>query len=405
MSLEPSPIRLVTHSVAGRPRLMKMGPSEAIARKICSLLNKLTIDNFEEMSDKVIAWINKCEGDSTKCGATLTHATDLVLQHVKSDERRAAIYARLCRKVMEHISPDVQDGGTYNSEGKPITGGLLFRTDFYRICSTEVLTTAGKANANDGTVKGRTSGFCKSILSPDDYFHATRKSKRQYLGLVRFIGELFKLQMLEKRIMHECINFLLSKSDIPEDKNIESLCQLLITVGRKWDTPTVRDHMDVYLNRMKGLANSNNVSPRIQAMLLNVIELQERKWIPRPQDVAINRYDKITRKEKAHLIGPDGWSFAFGPLRPANKVGDLAGFRKIAKSGGPMTFGHSSVFSMLGRETSAEASAQPRSFRSSRPARRNASIDLEHGASIEPTRNPKLNLVPRSKALAEMEEE
>ncbi|OJA14884.1 hypothetical protein AZE42_11290 [Rhizopogon vesiculosus] len=37
------------------------------------------------------------------------------------------MYARLCRKMMEQISPDVQDDGMKNSEGKPMAGGQLFQ--------------------------------------------------------------------------------------------------------------------------------------------------------------------------------------------------------------------------------------------------------------------------------------
>jgi translation initiation factor 4G len=40
------------------------------------------------------------------------------------------------------------------------------------------------------------------VLYSDEYY-AVQKAKRQGLGL-KFIGELFKLQMLTERIMHDC---------------------------------------------------------------------------------------------------------------------------------------------------------------------------------------------------------
>ena len=84
---------------------------------------------------------------------------------------------------------------------------------------------------------------------------------------MKFIGELFKLQMLTERIMHECIKKLLSGVDNPEEEETESLCKLLTTVGHALDTSKARRHMDVYFSRMKELAKSNNVTSRIQFML------------------------------------------------------------------------------------------------------------------------------------------
>ena len=37
------------------------------------------------------------------------------------------MHARLCQKMMEQISPNVQDDGIRNAEGKSIASGLLFR--------------------------------------------------------------------------------------------------------------------------------------------------------------------------------------------------------------------------------------------------------------------------------------
>ena len=37
------------------------------------------------------------------------------------------MYARLCRKIIGQINPNVQDDGIRNVVEKPITGGPLFR--------------------------------------------------------------------------------------------------------------------------------------------------------------------------------------------------------------------------------------------------------------------------------------
>ena len=135
------------------------------------------------------------------------------------------------------------------------------------------------------------------MLYLDEYYAAT-KAKRRGLGLIRFIGELFKLQMLTERIMHECIKKLLGNVENPEEE-IESLCKLLTTVGSLLDTPKARAHLDVYFSRMRELTKNKNVNARMIFMLQvrviiscpqltltdvptqDVIELREHKWVPR----------------------------------------------------------------------------------------------------------------------------
>ncbi|EJD08038.1 uncharacterized protein FOMMEDRAFT_101459 [Fomitiporia mediterranea MF3/22] len=472
--LEQSANRWVAASTTGkRGAPVDQDSPEVVDKKVRALLNKLTMEKFESISNQIITWANKSE--SEKDGRTLIQVIRLVFEKATDEAAWSEMYARLCRKMMEQISPHVQDDGIRNNEGKPITGGLLFRKyllnrcqeDFERGWSQKESTAAAalvKAtedaaikNAND---KNKEAGE-ESALYSEEYY-AAQKAKRQGLGLIKFIGELFKLQMLTERIMHECIKKLLSNVDNPEEEEIESLCKLLTTVGQALDTSKARGHMDVYFSRMKELSKSSNVSSRMQFMLQDVIELRERKWIPRSLTNApttLAQVHETAAKEKAQQeqhnlarsamsrggsrrgqdrdgnaqVGADGWAVASGPSRPPNKAGDLTNFGKIQK-GSTMTFGPSSVFTKKGdtkrdsaslsRASSntnmfqmlqaAEAAGETpvavasTSSRASRPSSRTASVDLTHGGapaeSAAPTQRPKLNLLPRSKPLLERSE-
>merc|ERR1711887_84416 len=55
------------------------------------------------------------------------------------------------------------------------------------------------------------------------------KLRRRSLGNIRFIGELYKIKMLNGRIMHECIRKLLVQTD---EESLECLCRLVTTVGQ-----------------------------------------------------------------------------------------------------------------------------------------------------------------------------
>ncbi|KAI6029306.1 armadillo-type protein [Pisolithus microcarpus] len=290
------------------------------------------------------------------------------------------MYARLCRKMMEMISPKIQDDGIKNAEGRPITGGQLFRKYLLNRCqedfergwvAKEATARAAAAKASDDEaikVDNEKTGN-ESEFRPDDYY-AAQKAKRQGLGLIKFIGELFKFRMLTERNMHECVKKLLGNVETLKEEEIESLCQLLRTAGQLLDVPKARAHMDVYFQRMRELCKSPNVSPRMQFMLQDVIELRDRKWQPRNvvnAPTTLAAVHEAAAKEKAAQESqafqrqftmsrggsrrgasvepaPDGWVVAGGlQPRPPTKAGNLSHFDKTSKAS-PMAMDPSSVF-------------------------------------------------------------
>ncbi|EDQ99896.1 uncharacterized protein LACBIDRAFT_315110 [Laccaria bicolor S238N-H82] len=261
---------------------------DIVDRKVKALLNELTMEKFDSISDQLIAWANKSEKE--KDGRTLVQVIRLVFEKA-TDEATSEMYALLCRKMMERISSKVQDDGIKATDGKPIAGGQLFRKyllnrcqeDFERGWVAKEATAAAAAvkASRDEAAKAANQqskeGETEEVAPYSDEYHDAQKARRQGLGLVKFIGELFKVQMLTERIMHECIKKLLGNVENPEEEEIESVCTLLTTVGASLDTPKVRAHMDVYFSRMKELSKSQNVSSRVQLMLQDIIELRERK--------------------------------------------------------------------------------------------------------------------------------
>lgn len=370
--------------------LSSNGPDspDLVDRKVKGLLNKLTMEKFDSISDQIIAWANKSEKE--KDGRTLIQVIRLVFEKATDEATWSEMYARLCRKMMEQISAKVQDDSIKNPEGKPIAGGQLFRKyllnrcqeDFERgwVAKEAAAAAAASKAIEDEAVKAaaqkKGDGEEEVALYSEEYY-AAQKAKRQGLGLIKFIGELFKLQMLTERIMHECVKKLLGNVENPEEEEIESLCKLLTTVGQLLDTTKARAHMDVYFSRMKELTKSTNVSSRMQFMLQDVLELRERKWISRNAVAApttIAQIHEAAAKEKAAQekesyqrqmsisrggsrrggergefpqVGADGWAVAGGNSapRPPSKAGDLSKFGQISNKGAPLTFGpQSSIY-------------------------------------------------------------
>jgi translation initiation factor 4G len=240
-----------------------------VDREVKALLNKLTIQTFDSISDQIIKWANRSENQ--KDGRTLIQVIRLVFEKAIDEATWSEMYARLCRKIMEQISSRVQDEGIKSAEGKPIAGGQLFRKYLLNRCQEDFelgwVTKASKAKEDQAIKDANEQNGTDEVVLYSEEYYAAQKAKRQSLGLIKFIGELFKLQMLTERIMHECIKKLLGNAHDPEEEEIKSLCVLMTTVGLLLDTQKGRAHMDVYFQRMKELTMNVNVSPLLQLML------------------------------------------------------------------------------------------------------------------------------------------
>ncbi|CCM01519.1 uncharacterized protein FIBRA_03575 [Fibroporia radiculosa] len=332
---------------------------EIVMGKVKALLNKLTMKRFDSISNQIIAWMNRSEQE--KNGRIIMRVVRLVFDMATSDEAMwHEMYARLCRKIMEQISPRIQDDDTENTKERPIVGGQLLKIylldrckdDFERalIAKPATVSTAVARPPEDETAKaGAEKGTDENILySGWDGYHAYGAQKaKQGLSFIKFICELFKLQVLTECIMHECVKKLLTNVGNLEEEGIESLCKLLASVGQILDTQKARAHMDVYFSCMKELNKS----------LKDIVELREREWVPRNQVAARTMtaaVDEAAAKGKAAhetatvsrggsrlarnrgdqtQISPDGWVVASGSLpRPPPKAGDLSNFGNISKT-------------------------------------------------------------------------
>ena len=98
------------------------------------------------------------------------------------------------------------------------------------------------------------------------------------MGNIIFVGELYKEEMLTARIMHGCVQKLLSMRD---EESLECLCKLLMTVGKKLNVETkerlskgpqngLKD-LYAYLKEMKKIKNDKQVACQmIQGVLMHL---------------------------------------------------------------------------------------------------------------------------------------
>jgi translation initiation factor 4G len=169
-----------------------------------------------------------------------------------------------CKRMLESMSPDIKDENIKDKHGAIVTGGNLFRKYLLNRCQEE-FERGWKVNLPPKP-EGQTE---EAVMLSDEYYIAAA-AKRRGLGLVKFIGELYKLGMLTERIMHECVKKLLDYDGVPDEAEIESLTGLLKTVGANLDDPRskAQPRMDAYFERMQAIMEMPDLPSRLRFMIM-----------------------------------------------------------------------------------------------------------------------------------------
>ena len=243
-----------------------------VQRKVKAALNKMTPEKFDKIADQImeIAAQSKDETD----GRSLRQVIQLTFEKATDEAHWASMYAMFCRKMLESMSPDIKDEGIKDKNGQVVTGGNLFRKYLLNRCQEE-FERGWKVNLPVKS-EGQTE---EAVMLSDEYYIAAA-AKRRGLGLVRFIGELFKLGMLTERIMHECVKKLVDYEGTPDEAEVESLTSLLRTIGKQLDDPTSKGsaRMDLYFDRITKTMDLPDLPSRLRYMLLDIIDLRKKGW-------------------------------------------------------------------------------------------------------------------------------
>ncbi|KAG8901885.1 hypothetical protein FRB99_005025 [Tulasnella sp. 403] len=261
-------------------------PLRICVRKLRSMLNKLTTDKFDSISRQVVQVANGSHGNQQ----ILPLVIDTLFQSALNDEKWSILHANLCQRIMEDLSPEVTDDSLTDPDGDPLCGGDLFREHVLNR-SEAGFKRGWSATLNCNTTSSSNDQSESPTPVPpifsDDYY-ALCKEKRKGLALVRLIGELYKVDLFPEAALQWCLQTLLAAS---KEEDVESLSKLLNTVGRELDGTHNQDRMDIYFKRIEKLSNARRFRPRIQYMLLDLLELRDRGWTPRRNTITDHEVD------------------------------------------------------------------------------------------------------------------
>ncbi|CAK7227870.1 hypothetical protein SBRCBS47491_006715 [Sporothrix bragantina] len=286
-------------SVGNRPAAGGAAPGAAgtmdpsmVQRKVKAALNKMTPEKFDKISDQIleIALQSKDEED----GRTLRQVIQLTFEKATDEAHWAGMYARFCKVMLDRMSPEIRDVTITDRKGEVISGGTLFRKYLLNRCQQE-FERGWKVD-----LPAPKEGESKETAMLSDEYYEAAAAKRRGLGLVQFIGELYKLGMLTERIMHECVRKLVDYETTPDEAEIESLSKLLRTVGANLDnTDKGRPMMDAYFVRIKNIIDIPDLPSRLKFMLMDVVDLRNRNWVSTEANKGPKTLEEVRQEAEA----------------------------------------------------------------------------------------------------------
>lgn len=246
---------------------------DMVQRKVKSNLNKMTPERFDKIAGQILTIAAQSKDESD--GRTLRQVIALTFEKACDEAHWASMYAKFCKRMLEEMSPEIKDENVTDKAGSPVVGGPLFRKYLLNRCQEEF--ERGWEVNLPAPAEG--SGEEAAMLS-DDYYVAAA-AKRKGLGLIQFIGELYKLGMLSIRIMHECVMKLLNFDGVPDDSAVESLVKLLRTVGGVMEyspDPHGEGLVKKYFEKIESVLAQPGLPSRVHFMLLDTVDLRKAKW-------------------------------------------------------------------------------------------------------------------------------
>ncbi|XP_011502428.1 PREDICTED: eukaryotic translation initiation factor 4 gamma 3-like [Ceratosolen solmsi marchali] len=291
LSFSREDVKLRETENAWKPRRLVQGSvseeqtkTEALYKRVRSVLNKLTPQKFSTLVNQV----RELEIDTQE---KLQGVIDLVFEKAVDEPNFSVAYALMCKELsnMQVAGADSEDCTVAN-----------FRKLILTRCQSEFEKNTLDENARNEKLKevDECADLERKKELQMNFDEEERRIRVKSLGNIRFIGELFKQNMLTSKIMYQCIRHLLKQVD---EENLECLCKLLTTIGKVLESKTA--DLSEYFKQMQQIANrKGKISSRIRFMLQDVIDLRGNKWIPRRDDSNPKTMDQIQREAESERL-------------------------------------------------------------------------------------------------------
>jgi translation initiation factor 4G len=244
-----------------------------VLRQALLVLNKLSLTKFEKLSD---AFIDTGIGRNAEC---LAGAIELIVKKAQDEPHFAAMYAALCLKLA-HTPMDFEEPGKKKKFKK------MLLSECQKEFETETSTKIAEA--------------IKDIEEEEERELKAVIIKKHYLGHMRFIGELYKGDLINIKIMLMVLPQLLEGSETNEvdEEKVECFAKLMTVIGLILEQQSVGlrnagkpDNFEKLMKcweiveKLAGKSTGGvTISNRIKFMLQDLLEMKENGWTTRREE-------------------------------------------------------------------------------------------------------------------------
>jgi translation initiation factor 4G len=215
--------------------------NKIILKTVVGILNKLSKDNFTLLSEKMFAIdIN----NQPLAKSVIEH----IFQKAINEPHFGEVYSKLCKSLSKK--------NYCNDNDETIN----FKREILTQCQKE---------------------FEKEVSNSSDPI-VIMTLKKKSLGNIKFVGELFKKDMISDTIMFQCINKLLANINNTKgrekEENIECICKLISTVGEELDVMKYKTNFTYCINQMTIVSKDKSNDFRSRFLIIDVLDLRKNKW-------------------------------------------------------------------------------------------------------------------------------
>eukprot|EP00437_Effrenium_voratum_P014306 CAMPEP_0181445594 /NCGR_PEP_ID=MMETSP1110-20121109/25669_1 /TAXON_ID=174948 /ORGANISM="Symbiodinium sp., Strain CCMP421" /LENGTH=546 /DNA_ID=CAMNT_0023569645 /DNA_START=87 /DNA_END=1727 /DNA_ORIENTATION=+ len=219
--------------------------SESIARSITSILNKLTLEKFQALSQQLLS-----------CGISTAQHVEVLIREIfdkaTTQHHFIDMYADLCVVLHEHF----------------VSQPLDCEKSFKRLLLEECQCCFERLLAPPVDLED---------LAVEEKQNAARRYKTSMLGNIKLVGSLLARGMLASKVGIAILEELLSNAT---NETLESTAALLTAMGSACDRPSwpQKVALDGIFKRVAGLVAGKSCQPRERFLLKDLLELRANGW-------------------------------------------------------------------------------------------------------------------------------
>lgn len=275
---------------------------EKMKKDIRGLLNKITPSTYEDLSTEFCAY--KVNEDPK----LLSPIIDLIFDKAVEEPHFCPLYSDLCKKQVEVERQFLRDKTPDSAQQQPQPQkDKSFRNAIILKCQTTFSDSKSydeKMQVLEAKLKELSDDKDARVPIEDEIETLRSKEKRRLLGIIKFIGQLYRHQLVVEMIIHWCAVELIKRFTATTDEvYIEYAVQLINTVGKIYEqrnppnappkqaqTPRTMsqvasgeqkqecrlDAILTHLSQMKSY-----VSSRVRFAIMDLEDLRKSNWNPR----------------------------------------------------------------------------------------------------------------------------